>query len=80
MKYTDRISANNRMIAHYDDELKAYKKLTDDIENFVKLFLESHLRHNMDILNEILLKIETFKEEHPEYSDENPVEFNDEES
>ena len=80
MKYTDRISANNRIIAHYDDELKAYKKLTDDIENFVKLFLGSHLCHNRDILNEILLKIETFKEEHPEYSDENPVEFNDEES
>lgn len=80
MKYTDRISANSRMIAHYDDELKAYKKLTDDIEGFVKLFLESHLCHNRDILNEILLKIETFKEEHPEYSDENPVEFNDEES
>lgn len=77
MKYTDRISANNRMIAHYDDELKAYKKLTDDIEGLVKLFLDSH---NKDILNEISLKIETFKKEHPEYSDENPVEFNDEES
>lgn len=48
----------DRIIAHYDDELKAYKKLT----------------------NEIFLKIETFKKEHPEYSDEKPVEFNDEES
>ena len=72
--------AIDRMIAHYDDELKAYKKLTDDIEGLVKLFLESHLCHNRDIINEIFLKIETFKEEHPEYSDENPVEFNDEES
>ena len=73
----------DRIIPHYDDELKAYKKLTDDIEGFVKLFLESHNFKTFirkDILNEIFLKIKTFKEEHPEYSDENPVEFNDEES
>lgn len=87
-RYSETINKYDRQICHYDNELKAYKKLTDDIEDFIKRTLDPNLAHrynNIDngsykIFNDILLKIETFKKEHPEYSDENPVEFNDEES
>lgn len=55
-----------RMISHYDVELKDYKKFIDVI---------------FDVAPDNIKKlIEEFKEKHVEHSDDNPVEFENEES
>ena len=76
----DQESKYARMISHYDAELKEYKDFIGDLKGFVSMFVNSHISHNKDILTDILEKIETFESNHVEHSDDNPVEFENEES
>ena len=58
-----------RMISHYDSELRDYAKFLDVLENLSDFYPEK-----------VTQLIRDFKKEHPVHSDDNPVEFENEES
>lgn len=73
-----------RMISHYDAELKEYKNFIDDVEKSITDILHTEDMEYQEKTNAIFSMIETkiikFKKEHSEHSDDNPVEFENEES